>query len=814
MNWRDRKLDSCAQCTLIDQPGPCWGSGSPERAKLIYIAQNPGRHEVAARPMEPLVGPSGHVFNRQLFQAGVRRSELFITNQVKCLTPDNREPTEAEVECCRPLLARELGRCRADTVVLAGAVAFRSNIGRYSTLSPDYSPTDSIFERMGCVEQRDARKWLGTIHPAFVMRAPDYRDAAIDHLRKAARIAGRAIPLPVVHTEPEGAIIERHRTAARRHRLFADDCETLELPDNEDDYVGGRHAMDICGFSAIPYEAFVVDRDRIAGAWGDIFIDANIWQAEHNGEYDRYHLEQLVPQRNTRFDTMQAHHWLHNNLPKYLKPVCVSVYTDLPYYDRHLEQLDRRLYCGLDNVSTYLCARQQIRLLKEAGLWELFWRYAMPLLPLLERQRRIGARVDTRRALLYKLFLEHQLDAGEARIRELVGDEFNPRSPKQRAELWYEQWGLPKQYIQKDKQKVLSTNEHSRERLKAWINQSPKRQKKFAEANELFNLIDSTTQRKKLCDYFNRVSPDERIHTHWKAHATTYRLKSTPSMQNWPASRICCHSSKCTCGLRLASLRSVIIPDDDESVLISTDFDQIELWVYAVQFDIKWLLDVYQRGDYIYGAVYESVLERQFFQEGKARTKRNMCESVNADELRLVKTIPLGFLYGRTGEAVAAQCGWTPATGRSFREQWFARVPELPRAHDAIRYEMEQRGVLRPPPGVMLHYPSPSLQGLNCYGQTPAAFVLIQSLIECERAFAAHPELGARVVLTVHDALLFNVKRQYVCEAYEEVIHPILTQPITWLKNFRFRHEAKVGSRWDWEMVDYDEWVRRNKSAA
>lgn len=814
MNWRDHKPASCTSCTLLDQPGPCWGSGDPQRARLIYIAQNPGRHEVAARPMEPLVGPSGHVFNRQLFRASIRRSELFITNQVKCLTPGNREPTEAEVECCRPLLVRELERCKSDTVVLAGAVSFRANIGRYSTLSPDYAPTDSIFERMGCVEQRDGRKWIGTVHPALVMRMPDFRDEAIEHLRKAARIAGRPVPLPVVHSAPEHEVMERHQAAARRAGLFADDCETVELPDHEDDYTGGGQEMDICGFSAIPYEAFIVDRAQVADAWGEIFADAKIWQAEHNGEFDRWHLEQLAPQRNLRFDTMMGHHWLHNNLPKYLKPHVVRLYTDLPYYNRDLEPLDRRLYCGLDNIATLLAARAQMRELKLKGLWELFCRYAMPLLPILERQRRIGARVDARRALLYKLFLENQLDRDEARIVELTGPEFNPRSSQQRAELWYEQWGLPKQYTQKDKQKRLSTDEHSRQKLRTWINQSPKRQKKFAQANELFNLIDSSTQRKKLCEYFSRVSPDQRIHTHWKAHATTYRLKSTPSLQNWPVWRVCCQSSRCTCGLGLASLRSIIIPDDPDSVLISTDFDQIELWTFAVQFNIKWLLDVYEKGDYIYGAVYESVLERQFFQEGKARTKRNMCESVNADELRLVKTIPLGFLYGRSGEAVAAQCGWTPAVGRSFREQWFARVPELPRAHDAIRYEMEQRGVLRPPPGVMLHYPSPNLQGLNCYGQTPAAFVLIQSLIECERAFQARPELGARVVLTVHDALLYNVRRDHVREAYEEVINPILTQPISWLRDFRFRHEAKVGTMWDWEMVDYVEWVRRNRSAA
>ncbi len=197
-----KKFPECVGCPLFEAAGPVWGTGDPAFAKVVYIAQNPGKVEVEARPMQPLIGPSGNILNMQLGKVGLNRSDMYITNAVKCKTPDNRLPTAAEEKHCRQFLDRELERCKADTVVMAGAEPFQALINHYSTLTPQYKPSNSIFERMGCVEQRDGRKWIGTIHPAFVLRMPDWTEAANDHLRKAAVIAGENIPLPKIIEHP------------------------------------------------------------------------------------------------------------------------------------------------------------------------------------------------------------------------------------------------------------------------------------------------------------------------------------------------------------------------------------------------------------------------------------------------------------------------------------------------------------------------------------------------------------------------------------------------------------------------------------
>jgi uracil-DNA glycosylase family 4 len=824
------KLPECTGCTLVNEPGICWGSGDPATAKIIYIAQNPGQHEVDARPMQPLIGPSGNVFNHQLYEAGVRRDELFITNQVKCKTPNNREPTPLEVSKCRHLLAKELARAKADTVVLAGALAFKENVGTYSTIHQHYHPPDNVMARMGCVEQKDGRKWIGTIHPAFVMRMQDFKDEATGHLRKAREIAGVKIPVPRVEIEPSQEYIDVHRAAALEHKMFADDTESFEMPYdvNEDDYVGGMWRPDLCGFSAKPYEAFVVPFDRTAAVWADIFANPGVVQFEHNGEHDRFDLERVAFQGNKRFDTMIAHHWLNNNVYKYLKPQCIRLYTNLPYYDRSLEKVNRRLYCGMDNITTLLAGREQTRQLKKIlipveyrwnnieTLYDLINELGFPPLPILEEQRRIGARVDIRKMFLYKQITLKQVAQAEALIAQMLGPFFNWRSPLQKRDLWYKVWGLPEQTLvdPKTRLKRVTTNDDARVKLRRWIAQSPERMEKFKQARIFFDLIDVASEKKKLAEYFDRVSPDAKVHTHWKPHTDTYRLSSTPNLQNWPTWRICCGKEVCSCGANLDSVRSIVIPDHEEDLLLSTDFDQIELWTYAARFNIKWLLSVYESGEYIYGAAYEQVLKKPFFEAGKPHTKKYKLASVTDAELLRAKAVPLGFLYGRAGESVAAEHGWPVAEGIKLRTEWIRLNPELAKAHADIEYKMKQTGLLQPPPGVILHYPTPSLQGLNCFGQTPAAFMLYKCMVDCDREFKRRG-WETRIVLSVHDSLLFNIRNgkthpEYVKKVYRDVIEPILRQPVPWLGGFRYRHAAKIGGMWDWNMSDYNSWETIN----
>src|SRR5580658_4803399 len=84
----------------------CVGGDGPKDAEILVVGQNPGQKE--DRQGRPFIGPSGLVLKTQLHKAGLGVHRIRYTNVVRCLTPDNREPTAKEVKACKPYLDAEI----------------------------------------------------------------------------------------------------------------------------------------------------------------------------------------------------------------------------------------------------------------------------------------------------------------------------------------------------------------------------------------------------------------------------------------------------------------------------------------------------------------------------------------------------------------------------------------------------------------------------------------------------------------------------------------------------------------------------------
>ena len=97
-------------------------------AGIMVIGQNPGIDEVKAA--EPFVGVSGKVFNEALKRVvGVERDNLYITNVVKCYLPDNRKPSQFEIDNCRTHLDAEVALLKPKVAVALGSFAFKAMTG-------------------------------------------------------------------------------------------------------------------------------------------------------------------------------------------------------------------------------------------------------------------------------------------------------------------------------------------------------------------------------------------------------------------------------------------------------------------------------------------------------------------------------------------------------------------------------------------------------------------------------------------------------------------------------------------------------------
>ena len=91
--------------------GPC-------PADIMIVGEAPGFNE--DRQGEPFVGAAGHLLDTLLARIGLGRSDVYITNVLKCRPPQNRDPMPNEVESCSPYLARQLALIKPKVVLVLG----------------------------------------------------------------------------------------------------------------------------------------------------------------------------------------------------------------------------------------------------------------------------------------------------------------------------------------------------------------------------------------------------------------------------------------------------------------------------------------------------------------------------------------------------------------------------------------------------------------------------------------------------------------------------------------------------------------------
>ena len=164
-----RAAKACRGCDLYrDATQTVFGQG-PKSAKAALVGEQPGDQEDIQGA--PFVGPAGAVLDRALTEAGLPRTEVWVTNAVKHFkfvrTPRRRlhqTPNSAEIEACRPWLAEEIRILQPEVLVCLGASASKALLGSQFRITRD---------RGRFLQSSWAPKVLATYHPSAVLRAED-----------------------------------------------------------------------------------------------------------------------------------------------------------------------------------------------------------------------------------------------------------------------------------------------------------------------------------------------------------------------------------------------------------------------------------------------------------------------------------------------------------------------------------------------------------------------------------------------------------------------------------------------------------------
>jgi DNA polymerase len=155
------KCDLCCTRTHV-----VFGTGNPN-AEVLFIGEAPGRNE--DEQGLPFVGRSGQLLDQYLKAIHLdREKNVFITNIVKCRPPQNRDPQPAESEACMPWLREQFRLLKPKIVVCLGRIAAQRMIRKDFSVTKEHG---QLYEKGGIL-------FMGTFHPAALLRSPQNKPAA------------------------------------------------------------------------------------------------------------------------------------------------------------------------------------------------------------------------------------------------------------------------------------------------------------------------------------------------------------------------------------------------------------------------------------------------------------------------------------------------------------------------------------------------------------------------------------------------------------------------------------------------------------
>lgn len=179
------EIRKCERCPLhLGRKKAVPGEGN-ERAKVMLIGEAPGKNE--DEQGRPFVGAAGRLLEGLLESIGLRRSEVFITNVVKCRPPGNRDPRPEEIEACLPYLREQISLINPDVVVALGRHSAGVLLGKIGGVS--------VMKVRGKVFERDVfgrvRKVLPTLHPAAALYNPKLKSLLEEDFVKLKELIGQ-----------------------------------------------------------------------------------------------------------------------------------------------------------------------------------------------------------------------------------------------------------------------------------------------------------------------------------------------------------------------------------------------------------------------------------------------------------------------------------------------------------------------------------------------------------------------------------------------------------------------------------------------
>lgn len=575
--------------------------------------------------------------------------------------------------------------------------------------------------------------------------------------------------------------------------LFAFDTETDSLDYMIANLVGVSFAITAGEAAYVPVAHDYVgapdqlDRDSVLAQLKPLLENADLKKVGQHIKYDMNVLARYdIHLQGVEFDTMLESYVLNSTATrhdmgslaeKYLGVSTVSFEDiagkgkkQLTFNQIDLEQAGP--YAAEDADIT-LRLHQALRPQLEATgkLASVFDDIEKPLISVLSKVERNGAYVDATLLGKQSIEIDERLKELEAQAHEMAGGPFNLASTKQLQEVLFEKMQLPVK--KKTPKGVPSTAEEVLQEL-ALDFPLPKL---LLEHRSLSKLKSTYTD--KLPLMINGATG--RIHTSYhQAITATGRLSSTdPNLQNIPI-----RSAE---GRRIR--QAFVAPEGYQ--IVAADYSQIELRIMAHLSDDAGLLSAFSHGEDVHKATASQVFNTPI-------------EEVTIDQRRSAKAINFGLIYGMSAFGLAKQLGIGRNEAKEYIEYYFATYPGVQNYMEETREQAKAQGYVETVFGRRLYLPAINASNaiarqaaertaINAPMQGSAADIIKRAMVQVDR-WLQGGEYDARMIMQVHDELVFEVKTEQVEQFKQAVVEKM--QKAATLK-VPLIVEAGQGENWD-----------------
>jgi DNA polymerase-1 len=379
--------------------------------------------------------------------------------------------------------------------------------------------------------------------------------------------------------------------------------------------------------------------------------------------------------------------------------------------------------------------------LRQESLEELYVSLERPLIPVLVDVERAGVRLDGATLASQSEKIEQELTQRAQAIYAYAGEEFNINSPKKLSEILFDKLGMKTETIRRTtKTKAQSTSFEVLEEL--------------AQTHELPRLILEWRGLMKLKGTYidalpQLVNPETgRVHTCFnQAVAATGRLSSSdPNLQNIPI--------RSEIG---REIRRAFVAEPGH-LIISADYSQIELRVLAHLTNEQTLIEAFSRNEDIHDRTAAKVFGSD--------------SGLTAHELRRrAKIINYALLYGKQAFTLAKDIGVSRQEAQAFIDAYFEGFSSVRGFIDGVLATARETGVLRTLFGRRRFFPNMRSSNFQLRGQGEreamnfpiqgsAADILKKAMIDVHAALPSVAGGRARMILTVHDELVFETPKE------------------------------------------------------